>query len=86
MGIRIKPKRFDNDGIAPLIAGLLVLAVVGAITIAGIAVYQLTVKPDIIYNISDTGFSLAGLDIDSLWLIVGIGIAILFLFVMFRKK
>lgn len=78
--------RMDSDGIAPLIAAVIVMIVIGGITIAGVAVYQLTVKPDITYNITETGFSLAGIDVGSIWPIALIGGALILLYFMIKKK
>lgn len=76
----------DQDGIAPLVAGIILLVVVGGIAIAGFAVYQITQRPDITYNITDTGFSLAGVDMDSLWVIVAISLGLVALWMFSRKK
>lgn len=71
----------DTSGIGPA----LILVILAGSLIAGLGVYQLTQRPDITYNISDTGFSIAGLDIS--WVvIVGIGAVVVFvLFFIFRR-
>lgn len=84
---RIKPKRRWNDeGIAPIIAG--VILIIGAAIAAGvvIAAYQLTVKPDIVYNITDTGFSLAGVDTGVIYAIAGAAVLLGLLWVASKRK
>ena len=85
--ITIKPKqRWNNEGIAPILGA--VILIVGAAIAAGvvIAAYQLTVKPDVVYNITDTGFSLAGVDTGVIYAIAGAGILIGLLWFASRKK
>jgi hypothetical protein len=76
----------DQEGIAPLIAGVIILLVVGAIGVSAIAVWQITQRPDITYNITDTGFSLAGLELDSMYIWIAIGGALLVLWLLMRRK
>lgn len=80
-------RKSDINAITPFVALMVSALIIGGIGIAAIGVYQLTQRPDITYNITDTGFSLAGLEIDSLWIIV-IGAVIFFGFIWFagRKK
>lgn len=73
MGIVKRKFANDENGIAPIIWAI----VLAGSLIAGIGVYQFTQRPDITYNITDTGFSIAGLEIDSLWVII-IGAMIIF--------
>lgn len=86
MNEKLTRKKFqkNEEGIAPLIA----LAIIGVIgTVAGIGIYQFTQRPDVTYNITETGFSLAGVSVDS-FALIAIGIAVIFigLFAMQRKK
>lgn len=76
----------DNHAIAPLVlAGFIIL--ISTIVITGVAVWQITQRPDITYNITDTGFSLAGLEMDSpLVIIAVIGGAFVLLWLWMRKK
>lgn len=76
---------YDENGIAPFIAFVITALVIGGIAIAGLGVYQITQKPDVTYNITDTGFSLAGLEIDSIWIII-IGAVIFFAFVWLSRR
>jgi nitric oxide reductase large subunit len=76
----------DQTGLAPFIAGVIILLVVGAIGVSAIAVWQITQRPDITYNITDTGFSLAGLDMGSIWPIVAIAGGLIVLWLFMRKK
>lgn len=72
----------DNVGIAPIVWAILIAGTL----IAGIGVYQVTQRPDITYNITDTGFSLAGVDV-SFFAVIGIVILIIFgIMLYFRKK
>lgn len=83
MGLRKLQK--DTIGAIPVIAWVFV-AVVTAIG-GYIAVENLTQQPDITYNISDTGFSIAGVDVSWLWIIVIVaGIVIVLLFLATRRK
>ena len=79
MGLRLCD---NHNGIAPIIWAIVLIG--GAI--AALGVYQVTQKPDITYNISDTGFSLAGVDVS--WLVIlAIGVVVLFVFLwMARRK
>ena len=72
----------DNNGIAWFIA-LGIIAVIGAVGVA--SSYFIFQQPDITYNISDTGFSLAGLDIDFTWVILII-VGIVFLWLIFLSR
>jgi LPXTG-motif cell wall-anchored protein len=75
--------RKNKSAIAPLII-VGVLAIIGVTST--IAVYQLTQRPDITYNISDTGVSFAGIDV-SWFAIIGIVVLIaIFLVWSFRKR
>lgn len=59
----------NESATAPIIWAIVLIG--GAIV--GLAGYKtLAERPNVTYNITDTGFSLAGLQIDSLWLVVGI--------------
>lgn len=71
----------DNMALAPVI--WLIVLIGGAI--AGLGVYQFTQRPDITYNISDTGFSFAGIDISWVAIIGIVGIVVFLLFFLFRK-
>jgi LPXTG-motif cell wall-anchored protein len=76
----------NEQGIAPIIAGVIILLVIGAIAVSALAVYNITQRPDIVYNIINPGFSLAGVGTDTIWIIVG-GIAVIIvLWLLFRKK
>lgn len=88
--LKPKPILFTNSVGMPLpllwgiAAGYWVLAAVGIV--GGLAVWNMTQRPDITYNISDTGFSIAGVDV-SWFLIIGvIAVAIFFIIFMGRKK
>lgn len=87
MGIIKRKLAYDSNAIAPIFIAvglILTLAVSSAIIIG---VYQLTQKPDVTYNITDTGFSLAGLNLDStmLMLIAGV-VGVIILMAWVRKK
>lgn len=90
MGIIKRKNSFAKDDNAFVITGTfligaLITALVGSAVVVG--VYNATQTPDITYNISDTGFSLAGLGIDSTTLLmIGAGVVVLFLFLGMRKK
>jgi len=85
MGLSKKNFKSDCNGAIPVIAWVFV-AVVTAIG-GYIAVENLTQQPDITYNISDTGFSIAGVDVSWLWIIVIVaGIVIVILFLATRRK
>lgn len=69
-------RKFTNDehAIAPIIWAIVLVG--GAFV--GLAGYKtLAERPDVTYNITDTGFSLAGLNIDSLWLVVGMAVIVM---------
>lgn len=88
MGVKLNHKRAmlnDQKGIAPLIAGIIVLVVASAIGISALAVWNITQRPDITYNITDTGFSLAGVDASSIYVIAGIIGVLAFLYFWFKK-
>lgn len=77
----------DTNGIVFTLGSILLTAIVlGGIAITAVGVYQLTQKPNITYNITDTGFSLAGLSTDSLTIIAIIIIIVIILIVSFRRK
>ena len=83
MGLIKRNMVLDESGIAPIIWGIVLL---GSL-IAGLGVYQITQRPDVTYNIQDTGFSLAGIGIDSTTLIIILGgVVLLFLWLGMRKK
>ena len=85
--IKTKKKWIDDEsGVVWLIPLLIVMGVVGGIAVTGYAVYRLTQEPDVTYNITDTGFSLAGVDLDSLWIIVAVIGALIVLYMLFKKK
>jgi hypothetical protein len=76
----------DESGIAPFIALMITMLVIGAIGVSALGVYQFTQKPNVTYNISDTGFSLAGLDLgNSIYIIIGIIVVFAIIFFMMRK-
>lgn len=74
--------RKNTSAIAPLII-LGVLAIVGIGST--IAIYQLTQRPDITYNISDTGVSFAGIDV-SWFAIIGVVVLIAIVLVWAGRK
>jgi len=76
----------DQDGIAPIVAGVILLIVSAAIGITALAVYNITQRPDIIYNISNPGFSLAGIDTNALYLVGAAIVAMILLYLWFRPK
>lgn len=78
MGIRLKD---DKIAVAPIIWAIVLIGS----AIAGLGVYQVTQRPDVTYNISDTGFSFAGVDISWL-LIIGVGAIALFVFLWIAKR
>lgn len=81
---RITKRKLTNDNfaIAPIV--WIVVLIGGAI--AGLGVYNVTQRPDITYNITDTGFSIAGVDV-SWFVIIGlVGIVIIVFLFMFRRK
>lgn len=82
MGLKQKRLKNNESGIAFIVWAIVLIA--GAV--ASLGVYQITQRPDITYNITDTGFSFAGIDMS--WLvIIAIAVVLLFLFMfMFRKK
>ena len=71
----------DNSGLAPI---LWALFIAGSL-IVGIGVYQVTQRPDVTYNITDTGFSLAGVDV-SFFAVIGVVIVILFMVVLWARS
>lgn len=80
----MKNLRTDEKGVIPLAAFIpwYVWAAFGGAAILG--TYLLLRQPDVTYNISDTGFSLAGIDIS--WIIILAVVALgLFLLLAFRK-
>ena len=64
--------RYDDEGIAPIIAAVILIAAVAIGAGVVIGAYQLTQKPDVTYNITDTGFSLAGVDATSIYAIAAV--------------
>jgi hypothetical protein len=76
----------DQEGIGPLIAGIILLVVAAGIGITALAVYNITQRPDIIYNITNPGFSLAGLEMDSIWIGVAVIGALILLYLFMKKK
>lgn len=65
--------------------GALLVGLVGTAAIVG--VYNATQKPDITYNITDTGFSLAGIGLDSTTLaIIIIGVIVVFFMLWGNRK
>lgn len=81
-------KRFhsDKNGVAPAIAAFLwLLVAVGAIGGVYIAVTNLTQRPDITYNISDTGVSFAGIDV-SWFAIIGVVILIIIVVIWLGRR
>lgn len=74
-------------GIATLLGISAFYWILGAVAVVGgVVAWNVTQRPDITYNISDTGFSLAGVDV-SWFLIIGlVAIAIVFIIFMGRKK
>lgn len=88
MGLKRKINSLANDesAIAPFIAIMITMLVIGGIGVTALGVYQFTQKPDITYNISDTGFSLAGLDLgNSIYIIIGIIVVFAIIFFVMRK-
>lgn len=73
----------DNQGIAPIIWGLLVAITV----VAGAGAYSYFSQPDVTYNIAEGGlFNIAGVEISSLEL-VAVAIAILLIiFYIFKSR
>ncbi len=63
----LNKRKWDENAIAPLIIAMLLLAGITTSAVIG-AVYF--AQPDITYNISDTGFSIAGFEIDSLTVVI----------------
>lgn len=72
--------KYGNKAIAPIVWAVVLI---GGL-IAGIGVYQFTQRPDITYNITDTGFSLAGVDV-SFFAVIGVVVLIIFGILVFRK-
>lgn len=90
MGLKMNRKLHsmanDNSGIAPFIAIIITMLVIGGIGVTALGVYEFTQRPDITYNISDTGFSLAGLDLgNSIYIIMGIIVVFVIIFFIMRK-
>ena len=80
-------KQNKREGIAPLIAALIILAVTA---VAGVTAYELTVKPDVsyTYNISNPesglgGITIGGNGINLTWVVLGV-IVIVGLYVLVR--
>lgn len=74
--------RKDNYGIAPWIT-LIILGIIGASVIGG--TYLVFEKPDITYNITETGFAIFGAEIN--WfIIIGIIAVIVIVFIWLRPK
>ena len=72
----------NTSGVAPI-----VWVVALGITLLGAGViYNATRQPDVVYNISDPIFSLAGVDMSGLVIIVIAVIALIVLMLAFRRK
>lgn len=82
MGITKRAITRNTDGLAPLFWAIIIL---GGLAITGVAVYQITARPDITYNISETGFSLAGVDV-SWFAIIGLGLLIFIVFIWLGRR
>ena len=86
MGLIRRISRFSKDcsGIAPIIWAIVLIGG----TVVGIAGYKVLVeRPDITYNITDAGISIAGLDIgNDMLIIITIGVVFLILWFAGRKK
>lgn len=72
----------DISAIAPIIW----LIVIAGSVVAGLGVYNITQRPDITYNITDTGFSFAGMDVSWIFIIGLFAIVIFAVLFLFRKK
>lgn len=84
MGVVKRTWTRDTHAAIPLLVWVIVG--IGAVAIAGLGVYQITQRPDIIYNISDTGFSLAGVDVSWLWVIAIVGGVVILIVFMGRRR
>lgn len=75
----------DISGVAWFIS-LGILAVIGAIGVS--ASYFIFQRPDVTYNIQDVGFSIAGVQISSIWiiLIVLVVIVLIVWYIARRRK
>lgn len=62
-------RHFNRDTNAAIPLLVWVIVAIGAVAVTGIGVWQITQRPDIVYNITDTGFSLAGIDVNWMWII-----------------
>jgi hypothetical protein len=83
----IKSKRdFKNDNRAVVPLLIWVIVAIGGIVVAGVGVYQVTSPGTTIYNITDTGFSIAGADVSWLWMIAIIAGFLIFLIWLGRRK
>lgn len=76
----------DQTGLAPIIAGVILLVVMAGIGITALAVYNITQRPDIVYNITNPGFSLAGMGTDTVWIVVGVIGALIVLWLLLRPR
>lgn len=78
-------RKWNKDAMAflgiPLV--IWVLGIGGLIT--GIAVWNITQRPDVTYNISDTGFSIAGVDV-SWFAIIGVIALFIIIFIWWGRK
>lgn len=72
----------NTSGVAPI-----VWVVALGITLLGVGViYNATRQPDIVYNISDPIFSIAGVDMSGLVIIAIVIVALIVLMLAFRRK
>ena len=80
MGLRL---RDDMEAVAPIIWAIVLIGS----AIAGLGVYQVTQRPDIteVYNISETGFAIAGVDV-SWFLVIGIVAIVIVLILVFARR
>ena len=66
-------RKFAHDENAFVITGAFLIGMTIAVLVGSavvVGVYQFTQEPSVTYNISDTGFSLAGLNLDTTTLII----------------
>ena len=70
----------NNNGITPFVGLIILLIVSGGIGVTALGVYELTQRPDITYNVTESPFSFFGNQIDWIWIIL-IGVGIVFLLI-----
>lgn len=72
----------DDTGITPGIAALIILVAGSIISVGAVAYFS---QPNITYNVSDTGFSFAGIGSDTITLIVAVIVVLALIWLLMRR-